>query len=128
MKEGRRPGADGSSSHELGGYKLKGKDEHKVRQQTGEITEDRGERGLKITTQLESYMLFLFLTLCISFATFSLLSHLQYFSNYLLSLLLSISKHFLLFSAILCPALTLPTVTFPATLSISFFIQPLLSL
>lgn len=32
MKEGRRPGADGSSSHELGGYKLKGKNEQEVKQ------------------------------------------------------------------------------------------------
>lgn len=76
MKEGRRPGADGFSGHELGGYKPKGKNEQEVRHQTGEITEDRGERVQKNVTQLESYMLFLFLTLCISSVAFSLLSHL----------------------------------------------------
>lgn len=37
--------------------------------------------------------------------------------------LASVSKHFLLFSPILCPFLTLLTLSFPATLFISFFIH-----
>jgi len=73
MKEGRRPVADGSSSHQLGDFKLKAKSKQELRQQTGEITEDRAESRQKNSTQFESYMLFLFLTVCLSFATFSLL-------------------------------------------------------
>lgn len=69
-----------------------------MRQQTGEITEYRGERVQKNITSLKPL---LFLALYILFATFCLLSHLYSFSNYFLPcfcLFQSVFSYFLLFS------------------------------
>lgn len=60
MKEGRRPGAGGCFSCELGSYKPEGKSEPEVRQETGDITEYRGERVQKNITSLKDICYFFF--------------------------------------------------------------------
>lgn len=123
MKEGRRSGADGSPSHELGGYELKGKNEQEGRQQTIEITENRGERVQMNVTHLQSYIICIF---CLSafhskpslfFLICSPLKsiHFPCFSNCLL-----------LLSPILCPFPTLLTCLF-SNLPVYFFLHAALS-
>lgn len=124
MKEGRRSGADGSPSHELGGYELKGKNEQEGRQQTIEITENRGERVQTNITHLQSYIICMY---CLHFIQ-NLLSSFSFVVLQKVFIFLAFPTVCSYFLPLPAPSPPYSLASFPASLSISFFMQHYLSL